>query len=103
MRADDCIPRQRERGHELEEPVFELCCAGVIDIQRKARCGKAQDQIPRVDQGRRHFVEQDVAHDAAADSAGIGEDDDADDGEVPVVVGATREQRAVERVCRGGD
>ena len=56
-----------------------------------------------VRQRRRDVAEQHVAGDAAAEPAEQRHEQDADDREVLVVVGPPREQRAVERVRRGGD
>jgi hypothetical protein len=75
----------------LKQTVLEFLYAVKVDDDRKSGRGQAQDQVPRVDQWRRNLVNEDVAHDAAADAAGVAENDDADDGEVPVVVGTAGE------------
>jgi hypothetical protein len=75
----------------LKQTVFEFLYAVKVDDDRKGGRGEAQDQVPWVDQWRRNLVNQDVAHDAAANTAGVAENDDANNGEVPVVVRTTRE------------
>jgi hypothetical protein len=74
---------------------------------REEVADEAEDESERdvggIGECRGNLAHQHVARDAAAQSAEQGHQDDADDRELLVVIGPSREQRAVQRVRRGSD
>ncbi len=101
--ADDRIPGERERRHELEDPFAEELALRVGDrVAEQSECERQRD-VRGIRQCRRHLAEHQVAGDAATEPGQERHEQDPHDREVLEVVGTPREQRAVERVRRGGD
>ena len=85
--ADDRIPGQRERRHELEQPFPEQLPARVGEEVTDDAEGERQQDVGGVRQRRGDLADQDVARDAAAEAAEQRHQQDPDHGEVAVVVG----------------
>ena len=94
--TDDRIPGQREGERELEEALAEELPAPIGDQVADHPGGEAERDVGRIRERGGKVVQEDVARDAAADAAHQGHQQDADDREVLVVVGASRKQRAVQ-------
>ena len=56
--ADDRVPRQRERRHELKQAVLEALLAVSSRSAARARRPQASDEVPRVDERRRDLVNE---------------------------------------------
>src|SRR6516162_3427510 len=101
LRAHDRVPRQRKCRHEREQTILEALPNIVFDEQGQACSQQTRDQVPGVDQWRRHFVDEHVTDDTAADATSIRQYDDANRREVPVMIGLPSQKRAIKCVgCR---
>ena len=98
--ADDRVQRQGERGHELEQTLAEELSLRVRQLISDDPEQEAQEDVRRIRECARNRVEQDVSGHAPADPADHSHQDDADDREVLVVVGATGQQGSVQCIRR---
>ena len=101
--ADDGVPGQGEGGHELEDPLTEELAPGVGDLVADEAESDREQDVCRVGERRRHLTDQDVAGNATTEAAEDRHEDDADHGELLVVIRPPGEQGAVQGVGAGRD
>ena len=107
-RSAACAPTIAYHGSEnavmnWNSPSLKRCSLEVVDESASAAAARQRIRYHGFSSGDGILLTQYVAHDAPADAARVSENDDPDDREVLVVVGAARQERAVERVRRGRD
>src|SRR5262249_4829017 len=89
---------QREGGRELEKALSEELTLGERQVVADDPEEETQGDVGGIRKRAGYLPEHDIASDASPNSTAQRHQDDSDDGEVLVVVRATREQCAVERI-----
>ena len=100
LRSDDRVPREGERGEELEETFTEELAAGVRQEVPGHTEADAEEQVGRVGERGGHLRDEHVAGDATSDATEDRHQDDPDHGELLVVVRPAGQDRSVQRVRR---
>ena len=99
--SDDRVQDQRERGHQLEQPLAKELTARVGDPVADHASDQADGDVGGVGERHRHVVDEHVAGDPTTEPAEEGHEQDADHGEALEVVGSTAQQCAIQRADRG--